>query len=249
SGTLYRTFQRKKLSYLPRIPDNLPFDDTDEAIRQQLKLTWFVHFPLIIRGEVIGLLACTNYKKTLHLNRKDLQYIQTVVDQIAGAVNGSFLYEQAQSEKERADGLLRNILPVAVANELQTTGHVASRIHTSSTIAFTDFCGFTIASRSMTAHELIQELDDYFYQFDEVMRRHNLTKLKTIGDAYMFAGGIPNDNRTHIVDCCLAALEIQAIMNQARQIKEDLGILSWKLRIGIHTGTVASGIIGKDRFA
>lgn len=248
SGTLFRTYQRKKNYYMPRIPANMKLDETDEAIRHQLKLKWFLHVPLIIRGNVIGVLACTNYKKVLHFDKQELQHIQTVVDQVAGAVNSSFLYEQAQSERERADRLLRNILPVDVANELQATGQVASRIHKSSSIAFADFCGFSISSQSMSAEELIQELDEYFYQFDEIMRRHNLTKLKTIGDSYMFVGGIPTDNFTHPVDCCLAALEIQNYIRQARKIKEDLGIPSWQLRIGVNTGSVASGIIGKDRF-
>lgn len=249
SGSLYRTYIRKKSFYMRRVSEETGLGAVDDNIVKELKLLWLIQFPLVIQDKVIGILSCTNYQKRLNLKQDEILHIQSVVNQIAGGVNSAYLFEQAQSQKARADALLRNILPATVANELQNTGQVATKEHLHTSIVFTDFCGFTTISSKMSAEELIRELDAYFYQFDEIIRRNNLTKLKTIGDSYMFAGGLPNDSKTHAVDCCLAALEIQAIMNQAREIKESLGIPAWELRIGINTGKVVTGIIGKDRFA
>ncbi|KAB2934927.1 MAG: GAF domain-containing protein [Leptonema illini] len=248
SGTLYRTAFKRKPYYLPRIPEGFQGSPVDEAIKNSLNLKWFLHVPLVIRGETAGILAFTNLDRMLHLKSRDVHRIQSFADQIAGALNNAFLHNQVQQEKTRADELLRNILPVSVADELQDTGQVITRVHDDTTIVFADFAGFTAVARGMSAEDLIRELDGYFYQFDEIIRHNRLTKLKTIGDSYMFAGGLPEARRSHAIDACLAALEIQAFMHQQRDVKASLGIPFWELRIGINTGPVAAGVIGKDRF-
>ena len=249
AGTLYRTVVRQKAYYLPRIPEGYEGGDVDNSILTTLRLKWFMHVPLIIRGEVIGILAFTNYHKILKLKKENIARVQSFADQIAGAVNNAYLHDQVHQEKTRADALLRNILPGKVADELQLTGEVPTRVYKNATIVFTDFVGFTTEARGMSSEDLIRELDGYFYQFDEIIRRNHLTKLKTIGDSYMFVGGLPEDSYTHAIDACLAAFEIQAFMNQMRDIKASLGIPFWELRIGLNSGQVAAGVIGKDRFA
>ena len=84
--------------------------------------------------------------------------------------------------------------------------------------------------------------------FDEISSRHRLEKLKTIGDAYMCAGGLPEAQRTHPVDACLAALEFQDYMARANQQREKLRLPRWELRIGLHTGPVMAGVVGRRRF-
>ncbi|TGL35416.1 adenylate/guanylate cyclase domain-containing protein [Leptospira koniambonensis] len=152
--------------------------------------------------------------------------------------------EHAQSEK-----LLLNILPREVADELKEKGISKPRHFPSATVCFTDFEGFTKISESLEPGELVAELDRCFSYFDNLMDRYKLEKLKTIGDSYMFVGGIPNSSSTHAVDCVLAALEIQAFMNQMKEIKASQNLPYWQLRLGIHSGDLVAGVIGEKKFA
>lgn len=152
-------------------------------------------------------------------------------------------------ERDKSEKLLLNILPVAIANELKQHGSAKSVHFDSVTVLFTDFVGFTRIAEKLAPTELVGELDRCFSYFDNVAQKYGLEKLKTIGDAYMAAGGIPEQNRTHPFDCALAALEIQAFMNQMKQIKEQQGFPYWELRLGMHTGPLVAGVVGEKKFA
>jgi class 3 adenylate cyclase len=152
-------------------------------------------------------------------------------------------------ERKKSDDLLLNILPQNVALELREKGMVKPVYYENASILFTDFKGFTKIAEKLTPHELLDELDACFTQFDKIMERHNLEKLKTIGDSYMCAGGIPESNKTHAIDCCLAAIEIQTIMDQIKEIKKSMGLEFWELRLGIHTGPIIAGVVGEKKFA
>jgi class 3 adenylate cyclase len=117
------------------------------------------------------------------------------------------------------------------------------------TVIFTDFVGFTKIAEGLTPEELVSELDKCFSYFDAVTEKYKLEKLKTIGDAFMCAGGIPKLNSTHAIDAALAALEIQSFMNQMRAMKESLGLPYWELRLGIHSGELIAGVVGEKKFA
>ena len=150
---------------------------------------------------------------------------------------------------QKSDKLLLNILPEEVAEELKEKGLVTPVLFESTSIMFTDFKGFTQIAEGMTPQELIKELDDCFSQFDRITERYNLEKLKTIGDSYMCAGGIPKVNATHAIDSCLAALEIQSFMNQMKALKQEIKVPYWELRLGIHSGPVMAGVVGEKKFA
>ncbi len=152
------------------------------------------------------------------------------------------------AEKARSDDLLLNILPTKIAEELKQTNRVEPKYYESATIMFTDFKGFTRFAESMEPRTLVDDLNQYFSAFDEIVSRHNVEKLKTIGDAYMCAGGLPEENRTHPVDACLAALEIQDYMARTNRQREKMHLSPWELRIGIHTGPVMAGVVGKNKF-
>lgn len=151
-------------------------------------------------------------------------------------------------EKQRADELLLNILPAHISDELKTQGRVTPRYYDSATILFSDFKGFTGLAERNEPRALIDELDRHFSAFDDIIERHGLEKLKTIGDAYMCAGGIPEKNHTHPVNACTAALEMQTYMTRANLKREQMGLAPWELRIGIHTGGVMAGVVGKRKF-
>lgn len=150
-------------------------------------------------------------------------------------------------EKEReTTSLLLNILPPQVADELRTTGKVDPVSCQNVAVCFTDFVGFTRACESMTAQELVTALHAYFGAFDDVINRYNLEKLKTIGDSYMFVGGVPRSRNAATLDTVLAALELTRTVER---IGETSGDLSWKIRVGVHCGPAVAGIVGSKKFA
>lgn len=157
--------------------------------------------------------------------------------------------ENLAGEQKKSDALLLNILPENTAQELKQHGFSRPNYHEESTVLFTDFVGFTKIAENMSPEELVAELDKCFSYFDQVSERYRLEKLKTIGDAYMCAGGIPSPNKTHALDCALAAIEIQAFMNQMKTIKESQGYPFWELRLGMHSGPLVAGVIGTKKFA
>lgn len=159
------------------------------------------------------------------------------------------LYAQLELEKRKSDQLLLNTLPVDIADELKQTGKVNPVYYESASVLFTDFKNFTKLAEQLTPQELIDELDYCFSYFDHIIEKHNLEKLKTIGDSYMCAGGIPKPNETHAIDAVLAALEIQSFMQQRKEEKAKNNQPYWEVRIGIHSGPLVAGVIGKKKFA
>lgn len=150
--------------------------------------------------------------------------------------------------KVKSEELLLNILPAAIAEELKQHGKVTPRHHDAVTILFADFKAFTRLAETMEPAALIQLLDEYFTKFDELAVAHGMEKLKTIGDAYMCVGGLPETNRTHPVDACIMGLAMQAFVDQMKRQRDKFHLPSLELRVGMHTGPVMSGIVGKRKF-
>jgi adenylate cyclase len=153
----------------------------------------------------------------------------------------------AEAAKERSDNLLRNILPATVAEELKTHGRVEPRYHESATILFADFRGFTRLTETLDPARLLAQLDQNFGRFDAIAEANRLETLKTMGDAYICVGGLPEPNRTHPIDACLAALQIQRFVANTNRQRERLRLEPWELRIGINTGSVVAGVVGARR--
>jgi class 3 adenylate cyclase/Tfp pilus assembly protein PilF len=154
-----------------------------------------------------------------------------------------------EEEKDRSEKLLLNILPVETAQELKEKGSATPKHYDLVSVLFTDFKGFTKIAEKLTAQELIEELNYCFFEFDKIIDKHHLEKIKTIGDAYMCAGGIPVANDTNPVDIVRAGLEIKTFMDNLKVEREAQGKDYWELRIGIHTGEVVAGVVGKNKFA
>jgi class 3 adenylate cyclase len=158
------------------------------------------------------------------------------------------LYSELDAERRKSDELLCNTLPREIANELKQTGKVKPTSYKSATILFTDFKDFSKLAEQLTPEELVNELDYCFSYFDMVIEAHKLEKLKTIGDSYMCVAGIPTPNKTHAIDAVLAALQIQAFMGWRRQEKILNNHPYWEIRLGIHSGSLLAGVIGKKKF-
>lgn len=150
-------------------------------------------------------------------------------------------------ERQKSERLLLNILPDETAQELKLNGTATPKHYESATVLFTDFVNFTTLSAQLTPDALIAALDECFLAFDEIAERNGLEKIKTIGDAYMCVGGLPVPNTTHPEDAVRAALEMIAWLE--RYGKESPTAIFREMRVGIHTGQVVAGVIGKNKFA
>jgi class 3 adenylate cyclase len=154
-----------------------------------------------------------------------------------------------ENEKDRSDRLLLNILPFETAEELKEKGSATPKQYDMVSVLFTDFKGFTSIAEKLTPEQLVEELNHCFLEFDLIIDKHNLEKIKTIGDSYMCAGGIPVANTTNPIDVVRAGLEIQDYMNRLKTERYANGQECWELRVGIHTGKVIAGVVGKNKFA
>jgi class 3 adenylate cyclase len=157
--------------------------------------------------------------------------------------------ERAITEQKRqTEELLLSILPPSIVEELLLHQKVEPRYHDSVTVLFADFKDFTTFAESMEPRAVVDDLDRYFCAFDEITGEHGLETLKTIGDAYMAVGGLPGGSRTHAVDACRAGLGIQDYVARANRERQKLQMPPWELRIGIHTGGVMAGVVGRRKF-
>lgn len=148
--------------------------------------------------------------------------------------------EIIEAERQRSDELLLNILPAEVAQELKHEGVATARRYESVTVLFSDFVGFSAIAGQFDPKALVQMLDETFRAFDEIIGRHGLEKIKTIGDAYMCAGGLPSPDKDHANRAVAAALEIQRYLARSPY---------FAARIGIHSGPVVAGVVGQKKFA
>lgn len=159
-------------------------------------------------------------------------------------------------ERQKSEKLLLNIIPKDIATELKEKGFAEPILFESVSVMFTDFKDFTKIAESMTPRDLINELEICFVQFDKITEKFDLEKLKTIGDSYMCAAGIPKrknvnqkNPRILAIDSCLAGLEIIAFMEMMKLNKMRRGEEYWDIRIGIHSGSLIAGVIGEKKFA
>lgn len=154
--------------------------------------------------------------------------------------------KQIEKEKKLSDSLLLSVFPAEVAEELRVQGRIAPKYLEDITVVFTDFEGFSISAESLSAEELVNEINDYFTEFDQITARYGLEKLKTIGDSYMCISGFPVRRPSHAVDAILAGFEMLSAVNNRHESEKNV---RWNVRIGINTGPVIAGVVGIQKFA
>ena len=153
-----------------------------------------------------------------------------------------------EEEKDRSDNLLLNILPEETAQELKENGKVLAKQFDAVTVLFTDFKGFTNYSENLSPQDLVETIDFYFSKFDEITEKYALEKIKTIGDAYMCAGGLPFPTEDHAHNMVKAAFEIAKFVDETKNNENESGKI-FDIRIGINTGPVVAGVVGSKKFA
>jgi class 3 adenylate cyclase len=159
-----------------------------------------------------------------------------------------FNSKMVELEKERSDKLLRNILPEPIIDELKVKNEYSPQVYESATVLFTDFVGFTKIAEKMNPEDVVLELDRAFEYFDLICDKYHLEKIKTIGDSFMCVAGVPVANKVHAIQAALMAIEIRSFNRMLNQIRSAVGEEVWKIRIGIHTGPLVAGVIGRTKF-
>ena len=149
------------------------------------------------------------------------------------------------AEQKKSDDLLHNILPANIIKDLKESGKTIPKRHKNVTILFTDFEGFTELVASISPIKLVHELNDIFGRFDEIMEETGVEKIETIGDAYMAACGLEEESTHHAANCIKAAKKMLSYLEERNSNHE----ITWRMRVGIHSGTIVAGVVGKKKFA
>lgn len=194
----------------------------------------------IIQFSLLGALLSTSLLAFLWFNRSKLKQRALVTSQEQNAI--------IEKEKARSDNLLLNILPADIAEELKSKGEAEARDYDLVSILFTDFKEFTELSEKMTAKDLVESINECFKVFDDITQKYNIEKIKTIGDAYMAAGGIPLPYKDSVKNTVLAAIELNDFILQHKKEKNAAGKPGFEMRVGVHTGPVVAGIVGVKKF-
>lgn len=216
--------------------------------------------PFVRGNQTKGLIYFENNQLENAFEFTDVDFISLMYSQIAVAMDNSVLTElleerleqrslQYSREKEKTDNLITNILPAKVAEELKIHGKVKARKYDNVSVLFTDFKDFTLFSEKLSADQIIEELDDCFRFFDSITEEFGLEKIKTIGDAYMCAGGIPDYRPSHEYDIVNAGLKMLAYIEESNKERSLRGIPTLHLRVGIHTGPLIAGVVGSMKYA
>ncbi|WP_299674872.1 adenylate/guanylate cyclase domain-containing protein [uncultured Dokdonia sp.] len=153
-----------------------------------------------------------------------------------------------QLEKDRSEHLLLNILPEEIAEELKTKGYVDAQDFETASILFTDFKSFTETASKLSPQELVEEINVCFKAFDAIMETYHIEKIKTIGDAYMAAGGLPKPDAHAVKNTILAALEMQSFIRKRKKENTLAHKPAFDMRVGIHVGPIVAGIVGVKKF-
>ncbi|WP_194974367.1 adenylate/guanylate cyclase domain-containing protein [Aquiflexum lacus] len=156
--------------------------------------------------------------------------------------------KELKSEQKRSEDLLLNIFPKEIAEELKETGKAKARLHENVTVLFADIKNFTSLSEGLTPPELVKLLHAYFQRIDSIIQKHGLEKIKTIGDAYLAAGGVPGSNKANAINVVEAAIEIQETNLHFKNEQLNNGNIFFDFRIGINTGPVVAGVVGDKKF-
>jgi class 3 adenylate cyclase len=224
----------------------------------------YMTFPQKARKAAHGfsILACLSLIVTVifqsritpHFDVMDPYLLQTVNLSITGFICLTLIWslsvlidrseEFLMAEQKKSDGLLHNILPANIIKDLKASGKTTPKRHNNVTILFTDFEGFTELVASIPAITLVNELNEIFGRFDDIVEESGIEKIETIGDAYVAACGLEEEGTEHAVNCITAAQQMLAFLEKRNKKHE----IKWMMRVGVHSGPIVAGVVGKKKF-
>lgn len=233
----------------------------------------FCH-PVISKGKTIAIIYLENNSLKGAFSKERIEFLKLISGQISISLENAMLYENLEQkveertleitkkkeeleiqkaaveiQKKKSDDLLLNILPEDVAEELKQTGKAAARLHPEATVMFMDIISFTNHAESIPPDKLVAALDDFFGRIDKIIWEAGIEKIKTIGDAYLCASGLPKPDENHAEKMIQAALKIIESQKEFNADRVKSGEQPFQFRIGIHSGPVVSGVVGTRKFA
>jgi class 3 adenylate cyclase len=227
-------------------------------LSQKMKSVMVV--PLMKQNEVTGIIYLENNLIEGAFTIERLNLINILSSQMAISLENALLYQnmeekirlrtkQLNEEKEKSDELLLNILPPEIASELKNNGTSKARQFEDVSVMFTDIVNFSGLCEILSAEELVSELNYFYCEFDRIIGKYGIEKIKTVGDSYMCAGGLNFTKEFDAANIVLAAFEINDFIQEhmKSQVSDEKPAIS--MRIGIHTGPVIAGIVGIKKFA
>ena len=243
---------------IPNASNTKPFESDETVQKKHLKSILCI--PFINQSKVSGIIYLTHALTENAFSKNQITLMRLMAAQIGGVIENALLYEnmeklvsertkQLEEEKRKSDSLLLNILPKEVAAELMETGKASARLYEKVSVMFVDIKDFTQIAQRMSPDDLVANLQTFFTKFDEIMDHYGLEKIKTIGDAYMAAGGIPIATEDHAVKMIHAAKDILKFSKGFNESSRQENKPSFDIRIGIHLGQVVAGVVGHRKFA
>ncbi len=206
-------------------------------------LGWFVAFLAVI-GFSAWLQPQLPYIRPLPESLVMLSFVMNLGNAfVITFITAAYFVAQKEIFKARSEALLLNILPPEIAEILKEKPRHIAQTYPQASVLFADIVNFTPLSASLSAGEVVDMLNDIFSAFDVITKKHGLEKIKTIGDCYMAAAGVPRPRADHAEALASAALEMQAYMRTHTFYGRSL-----QIRAGIHSGEVVAGVIGRDKF-
>ncbi len=271
AGTGYKTDQLRLMQESKELQDQLAAKEAaiEEMTEAQMKASMmvmqqrFLLDSMIFRSGIDSLAAANAHLALSEANSSRKFYIAAMIALLMLAGGALFSFFRARQsarlleekniiireEQQRSENLLLNILPSLVADELKKKGHTNARFFEDVSVLFADFVGFSKIAEQLSPQQLVSELDTCFRAFDHIIALHGLEKIKTIGDAYMCAGGLPNGGGSQMRDMVLAARDMQRWLSDWNIERLKNGQPLFEARIGIHNGPVVAGVVGSKKFA
>jgi class 3 adenylate cyclase len=223
--------------------------------------------PIKSKGTIKALLYLDNHLSSQVFTDDRLELLQLLSGQISISLENAALYQNLEDRviqrtqvierqkldleksKKQSDDLLLNILPSEIAEELKEKGSSRTRLYSSVTIMFTDFEEFTKMTESLSPEDLVSIVDFHYKAFDTIVEKYGVEKIKTIGDAYMCASGLPVEDPNHAINAVNAALEMAQFVEDHILERKAQNLPFCRMRIGLHTGSVIAGVVGFKKFA
>ena len=246
------------------ISDNKDSEAFIGYLREALEIDHFILSPIINNDELIGYIFTGRRSQLLQTGTGLVSYHHNILEAIGGVISAlrsqidrnEILEKKVakrtsdlSKEKENSEKLLLNILPYETTLELKKNGFAKAKDYNVVTVLFTDFVNFTKYSEGLNSQELVAEIDFYYSAFDNIISKYEIEKIKTIGDSYMCAAGLPIKNATHAKDAVNTALDIRDFVEETKKKRIQENKHYFDIRIGLHSGPVVAGIVGIKKFA
>jgi len=235
-----------------------------EEIREKLMMPFYILYPIYSEDYMFGYLFVGRRDQLLSNVSVLMPYHLNTLDALAGVIvalknqidRNEVLEllvqkrtEELNTEKEKVEDLLLNILPYETSQELKDTGSSKAREYDCVTVLFTDFKDFTRISETLAPQQLVNMINFYYSKFDHIMTQFQMEKIKTIGDSYMCAAGVPSKNENQATNALLAAIEIRDFVAQEKEKRMIKDEPYFEIRLGLHSGPIVAGIVGIKKFA